>query len=422
LFINLIISTGYILPLIYPGVSRSFGSIQALLIDAQEKAEQFNKTVDLTSIKSVALDEMYSQNAPVLAGVDLDSGYLHSLELCDGRSSEDWENVLNQAKLQGLDLEVVVKDAAPGIACGVRQVFPAAQQRDDCFHVLYDMNKVRRKIKSHAYKAIECEHNLEKKLAKLKKQEQSGKDKKHEIGETQSLYPRAQKKCLEKIEQFEQFEIAAKLIIESMQYVHPQTGELYSGSRVEGMMRTAANTLKNIEQYHCQKLATYIDNRATGIAYATQALADNLATLTSQHSKSQVAYGCWFLRLIEEIKTQKNAQRYQKKYQLLQAIYHNLQQELGENMKDLFDNIKAFLKKRYRASSAIEGFNSVLRPYLYVRKGVSQSFLELFRAWYNLKTRRWGKHKGFSAHECITGQKVDDWLTWIGYPKSASLH
>ena len=116
-----------ILPLIYPGVSRSFGSIQALLIDAQEKAEQFNKTVDLTSIKSVALDEMYSQNAPVLAGVDLDSGYLHSLELCDGRSSEDWEDVLNQAKSQGLDLEVVVKDAAPGIACGVRQVFPAAQ-------------------------------------------------------------------------------------------------------------------------------------------------------------------------------------------------------------------------------------------------------------------------------------------------------
>lgn len=175
-----------IIPIIYPGVTRSFGSIQALLIDAQEKARQFNEIVDLSSIKVAALDEIYSQNAPVLAGVDLDGGYLHSLELCESRSSEDWEAVLNRAKSQGLDLEIVVKDAAPGIACGVKEVFPYAQQRDDCFHVLYDMNKVRRKIKSHAYNAIENEYSLQKKLAKLEKPEQSGKDKSHDIEEMDS--------------------------------------------------------------------------------------------------------------------------------------------------------------------------------------------------------------------------------------------
>ena len=31
------------------------------------------------------------------------------------------------------------KDAASGIACGIKQVFPDAQQRDDYLHVLYDM-------------------------------------------------------------------------------------------------------------------------------------------------------------------------------------------------------------------------------------------------------------------------------------------
>ena len=54
--------------------------------------------------------------------------------------------VLNRAKNQGIDLDIVVKDAAKRIACGVKQVFPLAQQRDDCFHVIYDMNKVRRKF------------------------------------------------------------------------------------------------------------------------------------------------------------------------------------------------------------------------------------------------------------------------------------
>ena len=54
------------------------------------------------------------------------------------------------------------------------------------------------------------------------------------------------------------------------------------------------------------------------------------------------------------------------------------------------------LHQRHRASSAIEGFNAALRPYLYVHKGATQGFLDLFRAWFNLRTRRWGRHKGTS--------------------------
>jgi len=86
----------------------------------------------------------------------------------------------------------------------------------------------------------------------------------------------------------------------------------------------------------------------------------------------------------------------------------------------LVDAVSQLLVNRYRASSAIEGFNAALRPYLYVHKGVTQSFLELFRAYYNLRTRRWGRHKKTSAHECLTGNRVEDWLTLLGYPASQS--
>ena len=92
---------------------------------------------------------------------------------------------------------------------------------------------------------------------------------------------------------------------------------------------------------------------------------------------------------------------------------------------------EAVLHQRHRASSAIEGFNATLRPYLYVHKGATkraraasgtQGFLALFCAWFNLRTRRWGRHKGTSAHECLTGQRVYDWLTLLGYPPSPTLH
>ena len=67
------------IPIIYPGCSVSFGYIQGVIIEAQEKAALFNKTVSLNNIESIAVDEMFSQGDPVLAGIDLDSGYLFSL-------------------------------------------------------------------------------------------------------------------------------------------------------------------------------------------------------------------------------------------------------------------------------------------------------------------------------------------------------
>ena len=83
--------------------------------------------------------------------------------------------------------------------------------------------------------------------------------------------------------------------------------------------------------------------------------------------------------------------------------------------------VEELLIHRHRASSAIEGFNAALRPFLYVHKGVTQGFLELFRAYFNLRTRRWGRHKGTSAQQCLTGERVDDWLTVLGYPLSPTL-
>ena len=79
------------------------------------------------------------------------------------------------------------------------------------------------------------------------------------------------------------------------------------------------------------------------------------------------------------------------------------------------------VQPRRAGAGAIEGFNAALRPYLYVHKGATQGFLDLFRAWFNLRTRRWGRHKGTSAHQCLTGQRTHDWLTRLGYPPSPAF-
>ena len=82
-------------------------------------------------------------------------GICSGLSLSPTRDGEAWAELLREGQAQGLGLSVVVKDAARGIAAGVSEVFPHAEQRDDCFHVLYEMNKVRRRLERRAYAAIE---------------------------------------------------------------------------------------------------------------------------------------------------------------------------------------------------------------------------------------------------------------------------
>ena len=145
------------LPILYPGVQVSYGHIHTVATEAGQKSRDRLGQVDLSGCESAALDELFSQGDPVLAGIDLDSGYLLGVNHCQHRGTDDWTECLAQGKAQGLDLKVVVKDAAAGIAAGVRAVFPEAEQRDDGFHALYELNKVRSRLERKAYSAIQAE-------------------------------------------------------------------------------------------------------------------------------------------------------------------------------------------------------------------------------------------------------------------------
>jgi hypothetical protein len=217
-------------PILYPGVRVSYGKIQSILVQAQEQAKAFNGKADLSPIKNSALDEMFSHGDPVLAGVDLASGSLFGLQLREGRSGEDWAEVLGQAKAQGVDLSVVVKDAAKGIALGVHAVFPSALQRDDCFHVLYKLNKVRRQLEQRAYAAIGREEQAQEALGKIR-----AKDHKRRRGQKQKM-ARARRECQQAMAPFDAFEAALAQVQEALEYVDLNTGELRGGEDVQKLM------------------------------------------------------------------------------------------------------------------------------------------------------------------------------------------
>ena len=57
-----------LVPLLYPGVKVSYGTIQQMLVEAEGRAARFNAQASLDGVEAGALDEMFSQGEPVLAG------------------------------------------------------------------------------------------------------------------------------------------------------------------------------------------------------------------------------------------------------------------------------------------------------------------------------------------------------------------
>ena len=418
------------IPLIYPGVTCSFGYIQAVQIQAQANAAAFNNKVDLSAIISAAIDELFCQGDPVLAGIDLDSGFLFSLAHEVFRDGKTWARVLNDAKPQGLVLQHVVKDGAKGMAKGVNDAFPLSEQRDDAFHALYITSKSVFKVEKRAYWLIEQAHQLGIELNKtLKKQINKRNSKKTEDEEQKEIEALKEaldditEKCSKAVARFDHANNAYRYLHRALSSVHiNENVNLMSPTSAKTLLKLSARYLIKSRHPDCNDAARYIKNRLNGLTFATADFYQKQQALCVDYPQDMVALACYFYeykRSLKKMAQKKHPQVKQKMLGAFTLIYKALTESKADT---LMQAVEKSLTKRHRASSAIEGFNALLRPYMYVRKGVSQGFLELFKAWHNLRPRRSGRYKGTSAYETLTGQPVDDWLTILGFPPSNATH
>lgn len=405
-----------LIPILYPGLSVSYGKIQGILVEAEERARQFNEKVDLSAIIAGAVDEMYSQGAPVLAGVDLVSGYLFALALRSSRSGQDWADVLRPCQEQGMELKRVVKDAALGIAAGLRDVYPKAEQRDDCFHALYEMGKVYFALEHKAYGAIGKVEDIEKAIEKCRR---TGRGDRAKLKGQKLAATRC---CNVVLERHDLFEQAMRRAQEAMEVVDRFDGTLRSAAWIQSELEEAAQQMVALEDFKSRKVGRYLSNRAPGLASHARQLADHMEVLASLWGPDAVASAALIHRLLSDLGHRHLAFRKWEARKQLRRAYSRLIKQVGKYADAVLADVDLVMSFRHRASSAIEGFNAALRPHLYVHKGVSQGFLELFRAHHNLKTRRWGRHKGTCAHELVTGEEVDDWLTTLGFQPASAVN
>lgn len=317
---------------------------------------------------------------------------------------------------QGLHPNVVVKDAGSGLASGVTDAWSQAEQRDDQFHAVYLAGGEAAHLERRAYGAITAFYESERRLARGSKAQRDTLLAAREC---------ARKYMDERIECYDRLEALRRQMTTLLTLTERGSGHLRNAEEVRiGLVRIGTE-MERLGGKRIQKVATYLKNRARGLSLYLDALQQKLdATAKDVGGPDTVAVVVRSYQASLEVAQggplwDRSARRAE-----LQAATTALLEKMAQDPSHTLQAIQVvipLLAARHRASSAIENLNSVLRPYLVVQKHVSQGFLDLFRFYWNTRTREWGRHKGTSAHQLLTGTPVPDWLTLLGYPPGATL-
>jgi len=402
-----------ILPVIFPGNGRCHGYIHQVILTATMQAAKLLEDIELAGIDAVAIDEMFWHKTPLLTGIDLDSGFLFSAEKTRDRSGPEWVSRLEALKGNGLDPAVIIKDAGSAMAEAATQVFPHADQRDDLFHAIALLNETGRYLENAAYRAIKNFEALDARRKRAKKRSR------RVLGQKCRHYRPRMEAAIDRFDTFDGLSEAVKALL---RLCDPGSGQLRSAEDIRQRLPQLAEQIAGLGGKRARKAGRYLKGRADGLSSYLSSLSAELGSC------------------VQLVGDEKLVACVLRSYQANLLAGRGPQWQRSGRQSELEDSVRALVKvsgspsrlcrvievvipvleRRHRASSAIENVHSVLRPYISVHKRVSQGFLDLFRFYWNTRKRRWGRHKGTSALEVLTGEQHTDWLTLLGFPPSTT--
>jgi tetratricopeptide (TPR) repeat protein len=370
----------------------SIGKISNIINEAALKATEWNNSIDLSKIKIGANDEIFQGQSPVLVGVDPQTTFTYLLEAVDNRDSTTWGfHLLEKERHQGLHLENTVNDGGTGLRKGIKDAFPGVETQLDTFHTEYDFSKAVFAAERYAYKKIKEEEKLKKKILKGNKPENLEK------------YQTAVIQAIESIEIYDNLNILHLWIMELL-----QIGGYFYDERIE-LFKFIIQQIESLpkKNAYLEKALKFIKENTSEILQfvkKAETLMDRLST--EENIELEVLKKMWK----------------QLRYSPESAEFNILEAQIGESLGTRYEEIHRkwdeIMANVVRASSMVECINSLIRPYLFLKKAVPSKFLALLQFYFNTrKYRRSRKPErvGKSPIELLTGVTYGNPLEILGY-------
>ena len=140
-----------------------------------EKAQEINKSQDLSGIKVGLEDEIFQSKLPVLEGIDAFSTYCYLLAGADHRDEDTWVYHLLDASEQGLNPDYSIADGAKGLRAGHKAAWPGKPFHGDVFHILYQGKELENYLCRRAKGVTRRREKLDEKMKRAKKKGQGNR-------------------------------------------------------------------------------------------------------------------------------------------------------------------------------------------------------------------------------------------------------
>ena len=376
------------------GFHMATGKISNIINRIAENAKQFNQSIPLGQIIAGAHDEIFQAGKPVLVGVDVHSTFIYLMKATDTRDATDWGVALLEKAENGLNLESSVNDGATGLKKGVADAFDGINIQSDIFHAEHKVGLGISNLERAAYKAIRREYDLERKWLKT-----CGKSK----DKCYDDYLQAYVKAVKAVEIYDKANILYGWIRECF-----QIGGASYGERVYAM-EYAVNELGGLEHSNAylKDGIKYLSEHQQGLLEFVDAAYKQMK-LISEHTGASED----ILHLMWE----------QKKHPIESPQYNIMEVQIGTSLKGNYEYIRKkfheMMDKVVRASSIVECINSLIRPYLFLKRTVNDKFLDLLQFYFNTrkyKRSRRNERKGKSPLELLIGKEYQQPLGILGY-------
>jgi hypothetical protein len=366
----------------------------------QQSAEQSRGILEVLDracqrwVLVLCLDEIFFHREPILMGVEPISLAWLVAQRGPDRSGESWCKVIEAWP----NLEHVIADGGQGLERGVTLANASRRQAQepeaeppapitmglDVFHTQREVERVLQRLWNRVERQIESAGQADAKLARAKRR---GQDPRGVAGHAGRAWRKAERLFDEAVQAQE----AVEQITEALGWFDA-SGYLYGRERAQAQLDEASRKLQGESWSKAKRML----KDARTLSHLDR-LHEQLRSAVPEPMLREALIHLWYLsRLMRQAEGEDHV-RLQEVVVLEQVFCGRLCPDWREG----YMKVDELLRQAVRASSAVEGVNSVVRMHQGRHRQVSQEMLDLKRLYWNCRVFREGKRKGRSPYELL---------------------
>ena len=352
-----------------------------------------------------ASDEIFSKTIPILVTVDPRSSAILRIELAGSRKAEDWKKHFECLYDNGVEALYLVSDEGKGIRAGHAEVMSDVVRQSDTYHAIaHQLGSWADRLEKAAYKAIDVEHECERKLVSAKSDQVKEK--------RRAKYEKSAEAAKKAVALYDDFNYLYRCVLGELN-VFDSNGNLRDRQQAEEGVKVGLALVEELDHNNITEAVNKIKRTLPDLFHYFDIAKDvvnecKALPINEEILKAYCIAWQWGKAVRKAKKTDRKEKAREREQFCLEIAEGLHQQASGDLQKEVYSK----LDKIVQSSAMVECINSIIRPYLNTTKNhVIQEMLNLIMHYHNHRRYRDGVRKGKSPMAILAGEEqAKDWI------------